>query len=179
MSIAELFHAIQETQAGTAFRESALVYPIVLSTHLTCIAIFGGMILLTNLRILGLALVGTPVSQLYLALRPWKRVGGCIMVGAGFCLAGSEADKYYPNPIFWTKLTLLFLIFVHYLVFRRDVYSKPKSLDAGIPKVARVAATTSIILWLSVVTAGRWIAYWDPPNQPKAPVAQASDTQPR
>src|SRR5579862_3987974 len=177
MSIAEIFHAIQQTEAGTAFRESALVYPIILSTHLTCFAIFGGMILLTNLRILGLAMVDTPVSQLYLALRPWKRVGFCIMVFCGICLAGSEADKYYPNPIFWTKLTLLFTIFLHYLVFRRDVYSNPKALDAGIPRVARIAAITSIVLWLGVVTAGRWIAYWDAPNQARAPIMQAIDGQ--
>ncbi len=178
MSIAEIFHAIQQTEAGTAFRESALVYPIILSTHLTCIAIFGGMILLTNLRILGLAMVDTPVSQ---AL-PRASSTGSGLASASWCSVASaspvrRADKYYPNPIFWTKLTLLFTVFVHYLVFRRDVYSNPKALDAGIPRVARIAAITSIVLWLGVVTAGRWIAYWDAPNQARAPIMQAIDGQ--
>src|SRR5712692_10250352 len=150
MSLAEILHAIQETSPATDFRESALVYPIILSTHLTCIAIFGGMILLTNLRILGLALVGTPVSRLYLALRPWKRLGFCIMVFCGLLLAGSEADKYYPNPIFWTKLTLIALVLVHYLIFRGEIYTKPKALDNGVSGFAKVAAVTSILLWLSI-----------------------------
>ena len=39
---------IQELSLFTAVRESALVYPVLLSTHLTCIAIFGGLILVTN-----------------------------------------------------------------------------------------------------------------------------------
>jgi hypothetical protein len=36
------------------FADPVLVYPIVLSIHLTEIALFGGMILMTNLRLLGL-----------------------------------------------------------------------------------------------------------------------------
>jgi hypothetical protein len=24
---------------------------------------------------------------------------------------------------------------------------------------------TSIVLWLSIMSAGRWIAYWEPPDQ--------------
>jgi hypothetical protein len=174
MSIAEIFHAIQQTEAGTAFRESAVVYPIILSTHLSCIAIFGGMILVTNLRLLGWFMVDVPFSRLYLALRPWKRLGFCIMVGCGLCLAGSEADKYYPNPIFWTKLTLILMVLVHYIIFRGIVYRNPKALDAGIPKMARIAAASSLILWLSIVTAGRWIAYWEPPDTLQNPVAAAT-----
>ncbi len=38
-------HSIQNIDFLTAFSESVLAYPIVLSTHLTCIALFGGMIL--------------------------------------------------------------------------------------------------------------------------------------
>ena len=38
-------HSIQSIQFLSDFSESVLAYPIVLSTHLTCIALFGGMIL--------------------------------------------------------------------------------------------------------------------------------------
>ena len=41
----------------------AVVYPIVLSTHLACIAIFGGLILITNLRLLGWALSDIPADD--------------------------------------------------------------------------------------------------------------------
>ena len=172
MSIAELFHSVQETSAGVALRESALVYPIILSTHLTSIAIFGGMILMTNLRILGLVMRATPVSQLYLALRPWKRMGFVIMVTCGVLLAGCEADKYYPNPIFWTKMTLLATVFVHAMIFRSSVYANPRAMDVRVPPIAKIAAVTSMLLWLSIMSAGRWIAYWDPPIARIAPTSQ-------
>ena len=172
MSIAELFHSIQEIPVAVEMRESALLYPIILSTHLASIAIFGGMILMTNLRILGMVMPGTPVSQLYLALRPWKRLGFVIMVSCGVMLAGCEADKYYPNPIFWTKLTLLAMVFVHAMIFRSAVYANPKALDARVPQIAKIAAISSIVIWLSIMTAGRWIAYWEPPREGPARTSQ-------
>ena len=33
-------------------RESSYAYPIIMSTHLACIAVFGGMILMTDLRLM-------------------------------------------------------------------------------------------------------------------------------
>ena len=46
MSILSLFQWIQSLGFLTQLRESAIVYPIVMTTHLSCIAVFGGMILL-------------------------------------------------------------------------------------------------------------------------------------
>ena len=55
-----------------------LAYPIVLSIHLTCIALFGGMILMTNLRLLGLTFKSLTITEMVTSFRPWKRVGGTI-----------------------------------------------------------------------------------------------------
>ena len=61
--------------------------------------------------------------------RPWKRLGGVIMITVGLLLGTSEAEKYAPNPYFWTKMTLLTLIGIHALVFRPIVYNKTEELD--------------------------------------------------
>ena len=45
-------HSLQSIDFLTAIRESALVYPVILSTHLACIAVFGGMIASTFLNLL-------------------------------------------------------------------------------------------------------------------------------
>src|ERR1700682_359723 len=109
---------IQSIGFMTDLRESALVFPIMLTTHLSCIAVFGGMILMTALRLLGLAMTGRSVTDVVGQFRIWKRVGFCIMVTMGGMLAGSEAVKYSANPFFWGKMTLLVLMGVHALVFR-------------------------------------------------------------
>jgi hypothetical protein len=98
-------------------------------------------------------------------LRPWKWGGLVLMVTCGALLAGSEAGKYYGNPYFWTKMTLLSLLIVHSLVFRRSVYRNTAALDraAVMPGRAKLAAALSLILWIGVVTAGRMIGYYEGP----------------
>jgi hypothetical protein len=156
-------HSIQSIGFLTAFSESVLAYPIVLSIHLACIALFGGMILATDLRLLGLTFKSLTITDVVTSLRPWKRVGGTIMIAMGLLLAASEAEKYAPNPFFWTKMIILGLIGVHALIFRPIVYSKTEELDrsAVIPTKAKVAAILSLGLWTAMFVMGRLIAYWD------------------
>ena len=83
MTIAE---TIQDIGFLTEIRESALVYPIIMSTHLACIAVFGGMILMTDLRLLGVTMTGRSVTDVVNQFRVWKRVGFCIMIAMGLLL---------------------------------------------------------------------------------------------
>jgi hypothetical protein len=162
----QIAHAIQSTDLGTMIRESALVFPVLLSTHLSCIAIFGGMILVTDLRLLGLAFTSRPLADVVNGLKKWKRIGFCIMFPVGALLAGSEAEKYSMNPFFWCKMTTLALIGIHAMVFRPRVYNKVAEFDrAGIlPGRAKLAGALSLLLWLTMVTFGRLIGYYEPPN---------------
>lgn len=157
-------HSIQSIDFLTALRESALVYPFVLGAHLACIAVFGGMILMTDLRLLGVTYKSYTITEVVTSLRPWKRLGGVIMITMGLLLASSEAEKYTPNPYFWTKMTILALIGVHALIFRPIVYNKTEELDRSpvIPTKAKLAASFSLILWSGMFIMGRLIAYYEP-----------------
>jgi len=159
----QIAHSIQSIQFLSDFSESVLAYPIVMSTHLTCIALFGGMILMTNLRLLGLNFTKTTITDMVTSLRPWKRLGGTVMIATGSLLATSEAEKYAPNPFFWTKMCVLALIGVHALIFRPIVYNRTEELDRSpvIPAKAKVAAISSLVLWTTMFTMGRLIAYWE------------------
>jgi hypothetical protein len=168
MTISE---SLQSIDFLTALRESAIMYPIILGTHLACIAFFGGMILATDLRLLGLSLKSWTITEVVQGLRPWKRLGGVIMITCGLLLGTSEAVKYVPNPYFWTKMVVLALIGIHALIFRPIVYNKTEELDRSpvIPSKAKLAAYLSLILWLSMICLGRLIAYYEP----RQPAAQA------
>jgi len=159
----DIAHSIQSIEFLSNFSESVLAYPIVLSTHLTCIALFGGMILATNLRLLGLTFGSLTITEVVTNLRPWKHVGGTLMIATGLLLAASEAEKYAPNPLFWTKMIILGLIGVHGLIFRPTVYNNTEELDRSpvVPTSAKVAAILSLVLWIGMFTMGRLIAYWD------------------
>jgi hypothetical protein len=166
MSVGAIANAIQNTDFFTAMRESELVYPIVLSLHLTSIAVFGGMILMTDLRLLGLAMQKRTVTDVITQLRIWKYVGFVIMISCGIMLGGAKFGTYYDNPYFQMKMSLLFLVGVHALVFRRSVYGNTVNLDRApeMPRVAKVAACLSLALWLGIMSCGRWIAYFERPE---------------
>lgn len=158
-----IFQSLENIGFLSDFADSVLVYPIVLSIHLTDIALFGGMILMTNLRLLGLTFNSVSITQMVSTLRPWKRLGGIVQIGTGLLLATSEATKYAPNPYFWTKMAVLILIGVHALVFRPIVYNNTEELDRSpvIPGKVKLAAILSLFLWTAMFTMGRLIAYWE------------------
>ena len=160
MSIAE---SLQGIGFLTAFRESQLMYPIILSTHLACIAVFGGMILMTDLRLMGIALTKFSVSEVVGRFRMWKRVGFCVMIFAGLLLGCSEAVKYSPNPFFWIKMVLLVFVGVHALAFRPTVYNNTEAIDRSpaLPTNAKIAGALSIVIWLGILSMGRLIAYYE------------------
>jgi hypothetical protein len=176
MSLASIFHSIQSIGFLTAFRGSQLVYPIVMTVHLSCIAVFGGMILMTDMRLLGLALRNYSVTEIVSTLRPWKRLGGTIMICMGLMLASSEADKYYVNPFFWWKMMFLAMIAVHALIFRPLVYNRTEEIDKSsiIPGRAKAAALLSLALWFGVLTMGRLIGYYEAPKPPQRPQSTPS-----
>jgi hypothetical protein len=168
----------------TALRESALVYPIIMSTHLACIAVFGGMILMTDLRLLGIAMTDRSVTHVVNQFRFWKRVGFCIMVTMGVLLAASEAVKYSDNPFFWAKMSLLVFVAVHAAIFRPTVYNNTAEIDRAplLPGRAKLAGALSLLIWLGVLTMGRLIGYYEPKTgQPQAgfrqPVHVAQSTR--
>jgi hypothetical protein len=165
--ILELFHWLQSLDFMTFIRESGLTYPVIMSTHLACIAVFGGMIVITDLRLLGAILRDRPIADVVNGLRWWKRLGFVIMFSMGFMLFGSKAGEYYPNPYFWVKMSFLALVGIHALIFRPLVYNHPEQLDASpmIPARAKAAGALSLILWTTVLCNGRLIGYYEPPQQ--------------
>ena len=151
-----LFETIQNLPFFAALRESALVYPIVLATHLCGIALFGGAILMTDLRLFGWAMADQPEQDVMAGLRTWKWAGLAVMAASGVLLAGAKAVMYGGNPYFRLKIGLLALVGLHVLVFRRR--------SPSMPRIAKVSAALSLALWLAILSAGRLIAYYEPPR---------------
>jgi hypothetical protein len=156
---------IQATDFFTYLRGSGYVYPCILSMHMVTLAMFGGMILMTDLRMLGWAMRSYPVADVMDQLRMTKRWGLVLMVTLGLLLVCCKAEEYYFNIFFRLKVILLSLIIVHALVFRRVVYAQAAEMDrAGrVPGNAKLAAALSLLLWAGVACMGRGIGYIDPP----------------
>jgi hypothetical protein len=156
---------LQSTWMFTELRYSWYVYPAVMSTHLLGIALFGGLVLMTNLRLLGLAMRTHSVTDVVNQFRVPKRIGLIVVATCGILMLGSKAEEYYYNVFFRIKLGLLALMFIHGWIFRKSVYYNTEEIDNSpiIPGRAKLAACLSLVLWACIACAGRGIGYIDAP----------------
>jgi hypothetical protein len=157
---------VQNLPYFTDLRSSGYTYPFLLALHLVFISLFGGMILVTDLRILGWAMRSYPIADVINRLRVPKRIGFVLAATCGFLLFCSKAEAYYYNAFFQTKLTLFALVAIHALIFRGSVYNKAAALDATPSQLgrARTAAWLSLLLWTCILIAGRGIGYLTTPS---------------
>jgi hypothetical protein len=172
---------LQSTAFFTALRGSWYVYPTVMSLHLVGIAVFGGMVLMTNMRLLGLSMRKRSISDVVNQFRASKRFGFILIATCGILMFGSKAEEYYYNNFFRLKMLLLFLIFIHAWIFRPGIYASPAALDhipGGTPGRAKLAAALSLVLWVAMACAGRGIGYVEAPlNKIHARLVQSGAVQ--
>ena len=161
MSVPPTLEWIESTALSTAIREGALLYPFLGGVHLLAIALFGGMLVVTDLRLLGWVMQHRAVSDVVEQWRMGKRVGFALIVASGLLLGWAEPIRLWRSPSFWVKMVLFALVGVHALVFRKAVYQNPKRLDAGLTPAARLAGIVSMILWAGLIVAGRLIGFDD------------------
>jgi hypothetical protein len=156
-----LLQGIQNSGVFVYLRSSAYLYPVILALHLSAISLFGGMIVLTDLCLLGWFPRQVSAVAVVDGLRVPKRVGFVVAATFGFLLFCCKAEQYYYNIYFRTKLLLLALVAVHALVFRSRVYNRPgEMMPVGVPNLqVRLAALLSLLLWAGILTAGRAIGY--------------------
>jgi hypothetical protein len=159
MNISSTLDWIESTRLSIAIREGGLPYPIIGGIHLLSIALFGGMLLATDLRLLGWAMRNRRVSDIWYQFLPWKRLGFVVVVITGLLLTWAEPIRLYKSPSFWVKMILFALVGVHALAFRHSVYAHPEKLDGAISSQAKLAAVLSLLLWAGLIVSGRLIAF--------------------
>jgi hypothetical protein len=157
---------IENLEFFAYIRGSGYEFPILLSLHLVGLAFFAGLILLTDMRLLGWGLKGHSIATVVNATRWPKRVGFVWVAGCGFILGMSKAEGYFLNTFFQIKMVLFVCVALHALVFRPSVYNHPEELDKSpqIPGRAKLAGGLSLFLWLSILTMGRSIGYMGSPS---------------
>ena len=129
--------------------------PIVQTVHLLGIAVVMSSVVLLDLRILGLALPSQDVSELTRRVMPWVWWTLPIMLLSGLPFVIARPQRYFSNPVFGLKFALLVPAIALAAVLHIVSVRKPDSLGT------KLTAAVSLLLWVGVVLAGRWIAYAD------------------
>jgi hypothetical protein len=129
-------------------------FPVVQSFHFIGFALSIGTIAIEDLRLLGLGMRRQSAAELAADLDPWTWTGLVLMLTTGPMMFSSDAVMYHYNPSFRFKMICLMVaILFHFTLHRR-------ALRSDLPPIAaKLAGVTSLLLWTSVVAAGRMIAF--------------------
>ncbi len=135
--------------------------PILQTIHLLSVCAIMASAAFVSLRILGLAVPSQQVPEMVRRLQPWNWYGltGALLSGIWFVFARPE--RYFGNPVFQIKFAVLFFAIVLTLMLYR--LSARRGADASSGSVhrfpLRVLAASVLLLWVTALLAGRWIAY--------------------
>jgi uncharacterized protein DUF6644 len=147
MSLLGFCQWLEETSLSIAIRESSWGFPIIESVHVLGLCVFG-IAVLVDLRVLGVALKGVPLSEVTPALAPWVTGGIAVMILSGVLTFLNTPVEYYNDTVFRLKVFLLLLVGVNSWILRGAVWPR-----------AAVRRTLSLVLWAGIIVAGRMITY--------------------
>jgi hypothetical protein len=160
----DLFSAaewLETTAAAVVVRESAWGFPILVAIHLFGLTLSAGIVIWFDLRLLGVSMVGQPVSQVYRRLMPLAFAGFAVMFVSGSFLLAGFATAAYGNLYFRIKAAALVLAGINALIYHRMTERRIASWDTAPrpPRAARMAGLISLAVWVVVVLAGRMMSY--------------------
>ncbi|OYX32373.1 MAG: hypothetical protein B7Y99_08690 [Caulobacterales bacterium 32-69-10] len=158
-------HAFTEWVANTPLslliQNVSWVIPAFQSVHILAICVVMGSVALIDLRLLGVTGRSQSISSMVNRLVPAVWVALVILFLSGSVLAIGEPVRSLENPAFHAKMLMLLcvgaLTFFFQHMLRGDVAFW--ELSPARRATAKLAAVVSLLLWVGIIFAGRWIAY--------------------
>jgi hypothetical protein len=153
------------TSWSVYLRESELAFPLTEAIHLIGLGISVGTIMWVDLRLLGFTMARERVSDVVTRLERWAIGGFIVMFISGLVLFLGKPENYYTTTAFRIKMLMLPLAGLNVLFFHKKVYPHVAEWNesAAVPWQGRLAGFISMTLWLAIIIAGRWTAYFADP----------------
>jgi hypothetical protein len=161
MSLLAWCQWLEHTSWATAVSESVWLFPVIEGSHILALPLSVGMILMFDLRLLGLAFRTGSAARMLADVVRWSKFGFVVMFTTGGLLFATQASKAYGNVFFRTKLLLLLILGVNAAVYQFVLYPKVATWDdrCAAPVAARICGGLSLIGWIGVIICGRTMAY--------------------
>ncbi|PAP98172.1 hypothetical protein LRP31_13295 [Mesorhizobium mediterraneum] len=150
----EFLAGIEQLAFVRALKASFVAYPIVNALHIMSIGALLTSVWLMDLRVLG-AFRSLPQAAFVALLRRTAFTAFASALVTGSLLFSVRAREYAAMPIFLTKMTLILLAGANFLVFMR----RAKGGDEPAGGTVTILAVLSLVLWTSVLFAGRFIGF--------------------
>ena len=161
MDIAAILQWLEASALATRIRESLYFFPFLESIHVIGLALVFGTLGVIDLRLLGIASSERPFKRMASDILKWTWIAFGLTALTGSLMFITNAGVYYHNFYFRAKMALLVLAAINMLSFEltlgRSVHRWDKATAA--PPAGRAVAIFSLLIWISVIFAGRLIGF--------------------
>ena len=149
------------TSVGLFLQTTVGIIPAVQTVHILCIAVVISAVLLVHLHTLGLAMRSQSSAVLARRFFPWLWGALVLLLLSGSILVTAEPGRSLPNTMFQLKMALVITAVVLTLLYQQPLRKDPVFWEKTVARRmnASAIAILSLLVWVSIVFAGRWIAY--------------------
>jgi len=163
MGLRSAFAWLDVNLPGSVYlRESLYGFPVLLTAHVLTMCLFLGLVIMMDLRLVGVGNRRTSFSDLQRSLFPWQMAGMVLVSISGLALFYAQPLHYFGKALFWMKMALLIVAGANALAFHFTTYRSATTWDlpaAVPPSAARTAGIVSLVVWAGVLVFGRLVAY--------------------
>jgi hypothetical protein len=144
-------------RVGSAMTDVPFMWPTCETLHFVGLSLLVGVVLLVNLRVLGVV-KGVSFASLH-RLLPWAAFGFGVNVITGILFFVGIPQQYTGNRAFGWKIALVMLAGLNAVYF--TVLEEPWKLGPGedAPLTAKIAAASAMVLWVGVMYFGSMLPF--------------------
>jgi len=162
LTLNEICRWIDQTALSQSIQAAGWVVPTVQTVHILAIAVVASSVMMLDHRLIGVFWASRPMKEVtarFLPLVWWPLL---VLFATGAIMIVAEPARSLKNPAFQLKMALLILALTVTFVVERLQRRNAAFGDVGArPRAGAVSiAIVSMLLWSSIIFAGRWIAYY-------------------
>jgi hypothetical protein len=142
---------------GSFVTDTRWMWPTCETLHFVGLSLLLGVVLLVDLRVLGV-MKGVSFASLH-RLLPWAAFGFGVNIFTGILFFTGIPGQYIHNPSFYWKMVLVMLAGLNAVYF--TVLDEPWKLGPkeDAPLTAKIAAASAMILWIGVLYCGSMLPF--------------------
>jgi len=153
-----IFEWMESSLLGTIGKTYGGVYAIGQSLHLMSLAVLGGSVLVTDLRLLNIVLRDVPSEVVEQNAHKWFKYAVLAIVATGIFMAAAVATRMYYNQFFWAKMFSLAVAVAFVFAIKHPLLVVREHAEIS-PLTIKMLAGASITIWFTVAATGRWIGF--------------------
>jgi prepilin signal peptidase PulO-like enzyme (type II secretory pathway) len=142
-------------------QNASWVVPALQVIHILSVSVLMAAMVMLDLRMLGVVQRRQTIAQTASRFLPWLWPALGVLALTGALLTITEPSRELMSPAFRAKMLMIVIVGALAATIGRSLRRDARYWDdrAG---AAILVAAFSLILWLGILTAGRWIAYVEP-----------------